>query len=69
MTVVSILEVAIKHSLGTLAVKSVAFRDQSLAAGAVIPPVFNAHLIKTAQLPLVHHDLYRCAEDFVFDAC
>ena len=69
MSVVSILEVAIKHRLGRLAVTPVAFRDQSLAAGAALLPVFDAHVIATAQLPLVHHHPYRCAEESVFDAC
>ncbi len=31
-----------------------AFRDQSLAAGAVLLPVLDGHVIETAQLPLVH---------------
>ena len=69
MSVVRLLEVAIKHLLGTLAVTPVAFRDQSLAAGAVLLPVFDAHVLEIAQLPLVHHDHYRCAEESVFDAC
>jgi PIN domain nuclease of toxin-antitoxin system len=33
-----------------------AFRDQSLAAGALLLPVLDGHVIQTAQLPLVHHD-------------
>ena len=69
MTVVSIWEVAIKHRLGTLAVSPAAFRDQSLAAAVALLPVFDAHVIETAQLPLVRHDTYRCAEDCVYDAC
>lgn len=47
---------AIKHRLGKLAVTPAAFRDQSLAAGAALLPVLDAHVIETAQLPLVHHD-------------
>ena len=69
MTLVSIWEVDIRHFLGTLAVTPVAFRDHSLAAGAVLLPVFDAHVTETAQLPLVHHDPYRCGEESVFDAC
>ena len=51
-------EVAIKHHLGKLAVKPVAFRDQSLAAGSALLPVFDAHVIDTSQLTLVHHDSF-----------
>ena len=70
VSVVSIWEVAIKHRLGTLAVSPAAFRDQSLAAAVALLPVFDAHVIETAQFPLVrHHDTYRCAEDCVYDAC
>ena len=32
-------------------------------------PVFDAHVIEIAQLPLVHNDPHRCAEESVFDAC
>ncbi|CRY91225.1 putative pilT protein, N-terminal [Synechococcus sp. WH 8103] len=46
----------IKHRFGTLAVIAVAFRDQCLAAGAALLPVFDGHVIETAQLPLVHQD-------------
>ena len=56
VSVASIWEVAIKHRLGKLAVTPTAFRDQSLAAGAALLPVLDAHVIETAQLPLVHHD-------------
>ena len=66
---VSLLEVAIKLRLGTLAVTPVAFPYQSLAAVAVLLPVFDAHVIEMTQLPLEHHDPYRCAEESVFDAC
>lgn len=52
MSVVRILEVAIKLRLGTLAVTPVAFCEKSLAAGAALLPVFDAHVIETAQLPL-----------------
>ena len=69
VSVASIWEVAIKHRLGKLDVTPAAFRDQSLGAGAALLPVLDAHVIETAQLPLVHHDPYRCAEDCVYDAC
>ena len=52
MSVVSICEVAIKHRVGKLAVTPVTFRDQSPAAGAALLPVFDAHVIERAQLPL-----------------
>ena len=52
VSVVSIWELAVKHRLGTLAVTPVTFRDQSLAAGAALLPVFDAQVIETAQLPL-----------------
>ena len=56
VSVASIWEVAIKHRLGKLPVAPAAFRDQSLAAGALLLPVLDGHVIQTAQLPLVHHD-------------
>ena len=56
VSVASIWEVAIKHRLGKLDVTPAAFRDQSLGAGAALLPVLDAHVIETAQLPLVHHD-------------
>jgi PIN domain nuclease of toxin-antitoxin system len=42
VSVASIWEVAIKHRLGK--------------AGGALLPVLDAHVIETAQLPLVHHD-------------
>jgi PIN domain nuclease of toxin-antitoxin system len=56
VSVASIWEVAIKHRLGKLPVAPELFRDHSLAAGASIPPVLEAHVIETAQLPPVHED-------------
>lgn len=53
--VASIWEVAIRHRLGNLSIILTEFRDQSLAAGAALLPVLDAHVIETAQLPLVHH--------------
>lgn len=56
VSVASIWEVAIKHRLGKLDVAPARFRNQSLAAGAVLLPVLESHVIETADLPLVHHD-------------
>ena len=56
VSVASIWEVAIKHRLGKLEVAPAVFRDQSLAAGAVLLPVLDEHAVETAQLPLLHHD-------------
>jgi len=56
VSVASIWEVAIKHSLGKLEVAPAVFRDQSLAAGAALLPVLDDHAVETAQLPLLHHD-------------
>ena len=56
VSVASIWEVAIKHRLAKLPVPPATFRDQSLAAGAVLLPVMDSHVIETAQLPLVHQD-------------
>ena len=56
VSVASIWEVAIQHRLGKLPVAPASFRDQSLAAGAVLLPVLDGHVIQTAQLPVVHHD-------------
>lgn len=56
VSVASVWEVAIKHRLGKLAVAADVFRDQSLAAGAVLLPVLDEHVIETSRLPLVHQD-------------
>lgn len=56
VSVASIWEVAIKHRLGKLGVAPATFRDQSLAAGATLLPVLDAHVVETAHLPLVHQD-------------
>lgn len=56
VSVASIWEVAIKHRLGKLSVAPSLFRDQSLEAGALILPVFDRHVIETAELPPVHQD-------------
>ena len=41
---------------GCLADDAPAARHQSLAAGALLLPALDGHVIQTAQLPLVHHD-------------
>lgn len=56
VSVASIWEVAIKHRLGKLAVKPAVFRDLSLEAGSALLPVLDAHVVETADLPLVHQD-------------
>ena len=48
MSVVSIWEVAINYRLGKLAVILMAFRDQSLAAGAALLPLFDIHAIEAS---------------------
>ena len=44
------------EQLGKLEVSPIVFRDQSIAAGAVLLPVLDTHVIETAQLPLLHQD-------------
>ncbi|MFL0724701.1 MAG: type II toxin-antitoxin system VapC family toxin [Prochlorococcus sp.] len=56
VSVASIWEVAIKYRIGKLEVSPIVFRDQSIAAGAVLLPVLDTHVIETAQLPLLHQD-------------
>lgn len=56
VSVASIWEVAIKHRLGKLSVDPVTFRDQSLAAGASLLTINDAHVIETGGLPGVHED-------------
>ena len=56
VSVASIWEVAIKYRIGKLEVSPIVFRDQSIAAGAVLLPVLDLHVIETAQLPLLHQD-------------
>ncbi|WP_254931969.1 hypothetical protein [Cyanobium sp. BA20m-14] len=43
---------------GCVAADAPAARHQSLAAGALLLPVLDGHVIQTAQLPLVHHDSF-----------
>ena len=56
VSVASIWEVAIKYRIGKLEVSPIVFRDQSIAAGAVLLPVLDTHVIETAQLPILHQD-------------
>jgi PIN domain nuclease of toxin-antitoxin system len=56
VSVASIWEVAIKHRLGKLAVDPVSFRDESLAAGATLLAINDAHVIETGRLPSIHDD-------------
>jgi PIN domain nuclease of toxin-antitoxin system len=56
VSVASIWEVAIKHRLGKLAVDPASFRDESLAAGATLLAINDAHVIETARLPGIHTD-------------
>jgi PIN domain nuclease of toxin-antitoxin system len=56
ISVASVWEVAIKHRLGKLSVDPVTFRDRTLAAGASLLPIGDAHAIETGRLPGVHAD-------------
>lgn len=56
VSVASVWEVAIKHRLGKLSVDPAIFRDRTLAAGASLLPIDDAHAIETGKLPNVHAD-------------
>lgn len=56
ISVASVWEVAIKHRLGKLLVDPVTFRDRTLAAGASLLLIGDAHAIETGRLPDVHAD-------------
>ncbi|AGA88902.1 hypothetical protein Thimo_0025 [Thioflavicoccus mobilis 8321] len=56
VSVASIWEVAIKYRLGKLAVDPTSFRDESLAAGATLLPINDAHAIETVRLPGIYED-------------
>lgn len=56
LSVASLWEVAIKHRLGKLAVDPVSYRDESLAAGATLLDIKQAHVIETGRLPGIHED-------------
>ncbi|WP_058556111.1 type II toxin-antitoxin system VapC family toxin [Thiohalocapsa sp. ML1] len=52
----SIWEVAIKHRIGKLSIDPIRFRDHSLAVGATLLVINDAHAIETASLPDIHED-------------
>jgi PIN domain nuclease of toxin-antitoxin system len=52
----SIWEVAIKHRIGKLSIDPISFRDHSLAVGAALLVINDAHAIETASLPDIHED-------------
>ena len=56
VSVASIWEVAIKHRLGKLPVDPTTFRDETLAAGASLLGISDAHAIETARLPAIPED-------------
>lgn len=56
ISVASVWEVAIKHRTGKLSIDPMTFRDQSLAVGATLLPINDAHAIETARLPGIHED-------------
>ena len=56
VSVASIWEVAIKHRIGKLSIDPITFRDQSLAVGAKLLVINDAHAIETANLPDIHED-------------
>jgi PIN domain nuclease of toxin-antitoxin system len=56
VSVASVWEVAIKHRLGKLPVDPVSCRDETLAAGATLLRIDDAHAIETARLPAIHED-------------
>ena len=56
VSVASVWEVAIKHRIGKLPIDPVTFRDQSIAVGAALLAINDAHAIETARLPDIHDD-------------
>jgi PIN domain nuclease of toxin-antitoxin system len=56
VSVASIWEVAIKHRIGKLPIDPAGFREHSLAAGATLLTINDAHTIETACLPDIHED-------------
>lgn len=56
VSIASIWEVAIKHRIGKLSIDPARFRDESLAAGALLLAINDAHAIETASLPGIHED-------------
>jgi PIN domain nuclease of toxin-antitoxin system len=56
VSVASIWEVAIKHRIGKLSIDPTGFRDHSLAVGATLLTIDDAHAIETSNLPDIHED-------------
>jgi len=56
VSVASVWEVAIKHRIGKLPIDPATFRDQTIAVGAALLTINDAHAIETARLPGVHED-------------
>lgn len=56
LSVASVWEVAIKHRLGKLPVPPRQFRDEMLAAGALLLSVSDEHALVSAELPIAHRD-------------
>jgi len=69
LSVVSLWEVAIKASLGRadFQVDATALRLGLLGQGFQELPIRAEHALAVQQLPWIHRDPHRCAEDFVFD--
>ncbi|MGH8534609.1 MAG: type II toxin-antitoxin system VapC family toxin [Gammaproteobacteria bacterium] len=56
VSVASIWEVAIKHSLGKLPISPRIFRDETRNTGATLLPIADVHAIATTEVPLGHKD-------------
>ena len=56
VSVASVWEVALKHSLGKLPISPRRFRDEMQSAGAVILSVSDEHILTTVDLPEAHRD-------------
>jgi PIN domain nuclease of toxin-antitoxin system len=58
VSVASIWEVTLKHSLGKLAISPLRFRDEMRSAGAVILSVSDEHVLATADLAAMPRDRF-----------
>jgi PIN domain nuclease of toxin-antitoxin system len=56
VSVASVWEVALKHGLGKLPVSPLRFRDEMVAAGAIILSVSDTHVLTAADVADTHHD-------------
>jgi len=56
VSVASVWEVAIKHGLRKLPVSPLRFRDEMLAAGALILSVSDEHVLTAADVAAIHPD-------------